>query len=78
MFPNMFWFDPALRGPLGVVMLILAYVGSQVLLAVGGGILLVTAVVGFCPLVALAARKDRPKPGGLALTASIGRKAEIQ
>lgn len=58
MFRNMFWFDRALRSALGLIVLTMAYIGSQVILYVVGGILLTTGVIGFCPVLALAGQNE--------------------
>jgi hypothetical protein len=58
MFRNMFWFDRALRTALGIIMLTMGFIGSQVILYVVGGILLVTGASGFCPLHALSGHNE--------------------
>lgn len=62
MFKNMFWFDRALRTALGIIMLTMGFIGSQVILYVVGGILLVTGASGFCPLHALAGHNEADAP----------------
>jgi hypothetical protein len=51
---NMFWFDRALRTPLGAVMLTLAAVTGHEVLYIFGSYLFATGAVGFCPLTAIA------------------------
>lgn len=53
MHKNMFWFDRALRIPLGLILLFLALGRHDAILYSTGGVLLATGLVGYCPLTAL-------------------------
>lgn len=61
MFTNMFWFDRALRFAIGLLMLTLAFIGSEWILYGIGGVLALTGITGFCPLLALFGHKDEPQ-----------------
>lgn len=50
--------DRLIRGFVGVILLVLAFVGGltgtgKVVVGVAGGILLVTGLIGFCPIYAI-------------------------
>jgi hypothetical protein len=47
---NLFWFERALRVPLGALMLVLGLTDVAPLLAPLGGLMLATGLVGYCPL----------------------------
>lgn len=65
MIKNLFWFERALRGALGVVMLSLAFYGSATLLYVVGGLLLSTGLVGLCPIRAATGLSGLPEAAPL-------------
>lgn len=62
MFTNMFWFDRALRTALGLIMLTMGYLGSELILYCIGGLLALTGIVGFCPIIALLGHTDEASP----------------
>jgi len=65
MIKNLFWFERALRGALGVVMLSLAFYGSATFLYVVGGLMLVTGLFGLCPIRAATGLSGLPEAAPL-------------